>query len=166
MRAHQAGFTLVELAVILLIVTACVTVVFPKFSAGFLDQQRLRSSVSRIASIAEYTYQRAVCTHITHLFHLNIEKGNYWVTAQTSDGQVLPITDGLNLIGQLPEGVQFSGIDFRDMRTDSKDVITIEFSPQGWIEPATIYIASSRGRKMCIVMNEMLGYVETSEVVE
>ncbi len=166
MRWRQDGFTLIELVVILLIVAACVTIVFPKFSVGFLDQQRLRSSVSRIASVAEYAHQRAVCTHVTHLLHFDIEKGKYWVTAQTSDGKVMPIADGLNLMGRLPEGVQFSGIEFQDMRTDSKDVVTIEFSPQGWIEPVTVYVASSEGRKMSIVMNEMLGYVETLELLE
>ena len=166
MRWRQDGFTLIELVVVLLIVAACVTIVFPKFSVGFLDQQRLRSSVSRIASVAEYAHQRAICTHVTHLLHFNIKEGRYWVTAQTSDGKVVPIADGLNLMGQLPEGVQFSGIEFQDMRTDSKNIVTIEFSPQGWIEPVTIYVASSEGRKMSIVMNEMLGYVETLEVVE
>ena len=166
MRWRRDGFTLIELAVVLLIIAACVTVVFPKFSVGFLDQQRFRNSVSRIASVAEYAHQRAVCTQLTHLLHFDIEKGKYWVTAQTSDGKVVPIADGLNLMGRLPEGVQFSGIEFQDMRTDSKNIVTIEFSPQGWIEPVTIYVDSSEGRKMSIVMNEMLGYVETLEVVE
>ena len=166
MRRQQDGFTLIELAVVLLIIAACVTIVFPKFSVGFLDRQRLRSSVSRIASVAEYAHQRAVCTHVTHLLHFDIEKGEYWVTAQTSDGKVIPILDGLNLKGRLPEGAQFSGIEFRGTRTDSEDVITIEFSPQGWIEPVTVYIASSKGRKMSVVMNEMLGNVETFELPE
>lgn len=166
MQWRRDGFTLIELAVVLLIIAACVTVVFPKFSVGFLDRQRLRSNVSRIASIAEYAHQRAVCTHVTHLLHFDIEKGKYWVTAQTSDGKVMPIADGLNLMGQLPEGVQFSGIEFQDMKTDSKDVVTIEFSPQGWIEPVTVYIASSKGGKMSIVMNEMSGYIETLELLE
>ncbi len=78
----------------------------------------------------------------------------------------MPMTDGLNLKGRLPEDIRFSGIDFPDIRTDSGDVVTIEFSPQGWIEPATVYVASSEGRKMSIVMHEMLGYVETLDVFE
>ena len=166
MRWRQDGFTLIELAVVLLIIAACVTIVFPKFSVGFLDQQRLRSSVSRIASVAEYAHQRAVCTHVTHLLHFDIEKGKYWVTAQTSDGKVVPIADGLNLMGRLPEGVQFSGIEFRGTRANLEDVITIEFSPLGWIEPVTVYVASSEGGKMSIVMNEMSGNVETFELLE
>ncbi len=166
MQWRRGGFTLVELAVILLIIAACVTVVFPKFSNGLLDQQRLRSSVSKIASVAEYAHQRAVSTHLTHILHFNVEQGTYWVTAHTPDGKLMPMTDGLNLTGKLPEGIQFSGIEFRDVRSDSEDVVTIELSPQGWIEPATVYVASSQGRKMSIVMHEILGYVETFEVFE
>lgn len=166
MQWRQGGFTLVELAVIILIIAACVTVVFPKFSNVLLDQQRLKSSVSKIASIAEYARQRAVSTHLTHQLHFNIEQGTYWVTAHTPDGRLMPMTDGLNLKGRLPEDIRFSGIDFPDIRTDSGDVVAIEFSPQGWIEPATVYVASSQGRKMSVVMHEMLGYVETLEVFE
>ncbi|MHC4241533.1 MAG: pilus assembly FimT family protein [Planctomycetota bacterium] len=166
MQCRQGGFTLVELAVIILIIAACVTVVFPKFSNGLLDQQRLKSSVSKIASIAEYARQRAVSTHLTHVLHFNIEQGTYWITAHAPDGKLMPMTDGLNLKGRLPEDIRFSGIDFPDIRTDSGDVVTIEFSPQGWIEPATVYVASLEGREMSIVMHEMLGYVETLEVFE
>ena len=166
MQWRQGGFTLVELAVILLIVAACVTVVFPKFSNGFLERQRLRSSVSRIASVAEYAHQRAVSTHLTHLLHFNIEQGTYWVTAHTPDGKEVPMADGLNLTGRLPESIRFSGIEFPDIKTDSEEVVTIEFNPQGWLEPATVYVSSLEGRKMSIVMHEMLGYVETLEVFE
>lgn len=166
MQWRQGGFTLVELAVIILIIAACVTVVFPKFSNGLLDQQRLKSNVSKIAGIAEYTRQRAVSTCLTHQLHFNMEQGTYWVTAHAPDGRLMPMTDGLHLKGRLPEGIRFSGIDFPDIRTDLGNDIAIEFSPQGWIEPATIYVASSKGGKMCIVMHEMLGYVETLEVFE
>jgi Tfp pilus assembly protein FimT len=166
MQWRKGGFTLVELAVIILIIAACVTVVFPKFSNGLLDQQRLRSNVSKIAGIAEYARQRAVSTCLTHTLHFNIEQGTYWVTAHTLDGKLMPMSDGLNLKGRLPEDIRFSGIDFPDIRTDLEDVVAIEFSPQGWIEPATVYVASSKGRKMSIVMHEMLGYVETLEVFE
>ena len=166
MQWRRGGFTLVELAVILVIIAACVTVVFPKFSDGLLDQQRLRSSVSRIAGIVEYAHQRAVSTHLTHLIHFNIEQGTYWVTAHTPDGELMQMAEGLNLKGRLPRDIQFSGIEFRDIRSYSQEVVSIELSPQGWIEPATVYVASSQGRKMSIVMHEMLGYVETFEVFE
>lgn len=166
MRCRQDGFTLVELVVILLIIAVCITVVFPKFSNALFEQQRLKSSVNKIASIAEYTRQRAVSTHFTHMLNFNIEQGTYWVTAFAPDGRLMPITDGLNLKGQLPEDIRFSGIEFPIIKSVTGDIITIEFSPQGWIEPATVYVASSKDSTMGIIMHEMLGYVETFEVFE
>jgi len=163
MQCRQDGFTLVELAVILLIITVCVTVVFPKFSNALFEQQRLKSSVNKIASIAEYARQRAVSTHFTHQLHFNIGQGTYWVTAFEPDGKLIPMADGLSLKGRLPEDIRFSGIEFPDIRSDLGEVVTIEFSPQGWIEPATVYVDSSKGKKMSIVMHEFLGYVETFE---
>jgi Tfp pilus assembly protein FimT len=166
MQCRQDGFTLVELAVILLIIVACVTVVFPKFSNALFEQQRLKSSVNKIASIAEYARQRAVSTQFAHMLNFNIEQGTYWVTAFAPDGKLIPMADGLSLKGRLPEGIRFSGIEFPDISSVSGDVVTVEFSPQGWIEPATVYVTCSQGSTMGIVMHEILGYVETFEVFE
>ncbi|MBN1805963.1 MAG: prepilin-type N-terminal cleavage/methylation domain-containing protein [Sedimentisphaerales bacterium] len=166
MRWRQGGFTLVELVVVLLIITACVTVVFPNFSDGLLRQQRLEKSVCKIAGVAEYAHQRAVSTHLIHILHISIEQSKYWVTAHTAEGKFVPIGGGLNLTGRLPAGVYFTGIETADKRISSEKVVTIEFSPQGWIEPVTIYVASLEGRKMGIVIHEMSGTVEMLEVFE
>ena len=166
MHWRRCGFTLVELVVVLLIIAACVTVVFPKLSNGLLEQQQLRNSVSKIASIAEYAHQRAISTHLMHRLNIDIERGAYEVTAHTTDGKIVPIGDGLSLAGRLPEDIYFSGVEFPDKRICSEEVVSIEFNPQGWVEPAIIYVESLEGRKMGIVMHEMLGTVETLEVFE
>lgn len=163
MRCHQNGFTLIELAVILLIIAVCATVVFPKLDGDFLNQQRFLSSVNKIASISEYAHQQAVCGQLTYLLNFNIEKGTYWVTHQTPNSKVMP-KDTSFLKGQLPEGVRFEGIEFQGVNANPQNVVTIEFNPQGWIDPVTIYIASSQGRKMSIVMNELSGCIETYKV--
>ncbi len=166
MHWRKGGFTLVELVVVLLVIAACVTVVFPKFSNGLLDQQRLRSSVSKIASVAEYAYERAVSARLIHRLSIDIERGTYEVTAHTTDGKIVPIGDDLRLGGRLPEDIHFSGVEFPNKRTSPEKSVTIEFNPQGWIEPATIYVVSLEGRKMGIVMDDVLGSVATFEVFE
>jgi Tfp pilus assembly protein FimT len=143
-----------------------VTVVFPRFSGGLLAQQRLRSSVNKISSVAEYAHQRAVSTHLIHRLVINIEHGTYNVTAHKADGQLVTISDDLSLKGRLPENIYFAGIDFQDRKSESGEESSIEFSPEGWIEPVTIYVACLEGRKMGIVMHEMLGSVEILEVLE
>lgn len=165
MRCYQRGLTIIELAVILLILGICVVVTFPKFDAALLNQYRLRSNVNRIASIAEYAHHQAICSQSTHLLHINTVEGTYWVTGEAPDDEAVSIPAGLPK-GRLPEGVQFTKIEFRGTNTCSQDIVTVEFSPQGWIEPATALVVSSRGRKMSIVMDELSGSIETSEIAE
>ena len=166
MRWYRNGVTLIELAIVLLIIAVLVTVVFPKFHTGLLDGARFRSSVNRIASVAEYAHQRAACAQLTHSLHLDVEKGTYWVTSETSDGQTVLVADGISLKGRLPEGVRFGGVEFPGINSFSQDAVTIKFSPQGWAEPAKIYVVSSQGETMSIVIDELSGHVETCELVE
>ena len=166
MRWRQCGFTLVELLVVILIIATFVTVVYPKFSDGLLEPQRLRSSVSKIASVAEYAHERAISTHLTHQLNINIEHGTYEVSAHKADGQIVMESGDINLEGRLPEGVYFIGVEYEDKKLYSGEPVSVEFNPQGWIEPVTIYVASSEGRKMGIVIREMLSSVKTFKVIE
>jgi len=166
MRRCLKGFTLIELAVVLVILAISVTVLFPKFGTSRFQQVRFRSSVNRIASVAEYAHHRAACTQLVHLLHLDTERGTYWVTSQTTDGKVMPITDALSLKGRLPEGVQFAGVELRDMDTSSQDVVAIRFNPQGWADPAIIHLICSTGETLSVIIDELSGQVEICESEE
>jgi prepilin-type N-terminal cleavage/methylation domain-containing protein len=161
MRRHPNGFTLIELAIVLLIIAITVTVVFPKLGNGFLQQAQLRGSVNRLASFAEYAYQHAAITRLTHLLYLDTEMGTYWVTSQASDDQAVPVTDTFNLKGRLPENVRFLSVELQGMGSCSKDIVTIRFSPLGWADPAKIHLICSTGETMAVIINELSGRVDT-----
>ncbi|KPL25663.1 MAG: hypothetical protein AMJ75_00100 [Phycisphaerae bacterium SM1_79] len=166
MRRHRDGFTLIELAIVLLIIAISVTIVFPRSGAGLVQRTRLQSSVNRIASFAEYAHQRAACARLTHLLQLDVENGIYWVTGQTSDGQASQVSNTLSLRGRLPEGVHFVGVELRGLDTCSQDVVAIRFSPQGWADPAVIHLVSSTGETMSVMIDELSSQVETYESKE
>jgi prepilin-type N-terminal cleavage/methylation domain-containing protein len=163
MRKDTNGYTLIELAVVMLILAISLTTVIPSFSIGS-DQSRLRSSANRIASVAEHAHQRAACTRLTHILHIDTKKGTYWVTTQGLDGQDVSITDILSLKGQLPEGVSFLDIKIQGINTHSKDCICITLSPQGWADQATIRLRSLTGEIMSIMIDEFSGQVKTCKL--
>jgi len=160
------GFTLIELAVVLLIIAIAVTLVFPRFGSGIVERARLRSSANRIASVAEYAHQRAACARLTHLLHLDTANGTYWITGQTTDGQTASITDDFGLKGRLGESVRFAGVELRDMDANSDDILTIRFSPQGWADPATVQLISSTGETLSVIIDELSGQVQTCRLEE
>ena len=164
MQRNRSAFTLIELAVVLVVIAVSITAVLPTLNNGVLERVRLRSSTKRIASVAEYTHQQAACKQLTHLLHLDTEEGTYWVTCQAPDGQPGRITQGMQLKGRLPECVRFMRIELAGMNMFSQDAVTIEFDPQGWADPATIYLASSKGETMSVVIDGLSGQVRVCEL--
>ncbi|MFC1604210.1 Tfp pilus assembly protein FimT/FimU [Planctomycetota bacterium] len=166
MRRGSDGFTLIELAVVLLVIAVSITIVFPKLDVDWVQRARLRSTTNRIANIAEYAHQRAACARLTHLLNIDAAQGTYWVTSQTSEGKGVPITDNLGLKGRLPEGVQFAEVELLGTDTSSQDVVMIRFNPQGWADPAIVHLTCSTGDTMSVVIDELSGQVETFELGE
>ena len=58
----------------------------------------------------------------------------------------------------------FEKILFQELKPRTGEIVTIEFSPQGWTEPAEIYLNSRDGDKFCIITNEFSGNIETIEL--
>lgn len=166
MRRGSDAFTLIELAVVLLVIAVSITIVFPKLNVDWIQRARLRGTANRIASIAEYAHQLAACARLTHLLNIDAVQRTYWITSQTSEGKEMPITDNLDLKGRLPEGVQFVEVELRDIDSISQDVITIRFSPQGWADPAIVRLTCPTGDTMSVVIDELSGQVATCELGE
>jgi len=164
MRRRPNAFTLIELTIVLLIIGISVAIVFPKLAAGFVQRTQLRSSVNRLAAIAEYAHQQAACTRRTHVLCLDPEKGAYWVASQTSDEQVVPTVDASSLKGRLPEAVQLVRVNLRGEDTGSQGVVAIRFSPQGWADRATIDLTCSTGETMRLVIDELSAHIETYDL--
>jgi len=161
MRKWLKGFTLIELTIVLVIVAFSAAIVFPKISAGLDGQSGLRSSANRLADIADYAYNRAASTRQMHILHIDREKGMYWVTSRKTDGQEMPVTNGLNLKGQLPEGIKFLDVKIQGIGSSLRDSTTLTFSPEGWAEPATIRLICSTGETMSVIIDEFSGQVKT-----
>jgi type II secretion system protein H len=163
MCKRTKGFTLIELIIVLVIVAFTAAIVLPKISTGLDGQSGLRSSANRLADIADYAFNRAAFVRQVHILHIDKEKGMYWVSSRKSDGQEMPVTDGLNLKGQLPEGVKFMDVKVKGIGSFWRDSTTLTFSPEGWAEPATIRLICSTGEIVRVIIDEFSGQVKVSQ---
>jgi prepilin-type N-terminal cleavage/methylation domain-containing protein len=161
MQRRPNAFTLIELAIVLLVIGISAAIVFPKLTGNVVQRAQLRSSVNRIAALAEYAHQQAACTRRTHVLYLDPEEGVYWVARHTSDKHIVPGVDNSILKGRLPDEVELAGVKHRGKNTDLKDIVAIQFSPQGWADPATIDLICSTGETMCVLIDEFSAQVRT-----
>jgi prepilin-type N-terminal cleavage/methylation domain-containing protein len=166
MPIRRKAFTLIELSITLLVIAACMAIAFPKFSTSSINRRRLQSAANKIAAIAQYTRHRAVTTQSTHHLSIDTQQGSYNVTAVDSQGNPIPIEDGIKLNGSLAENLFFDDILFSRQKFHKGKTVTIEFNPQGSIEPVEIYIANSDGKQYCVITKEISGKIETIELQE
>lgn len=164
MPIRRRAFTLIELSITLLVIAACIAIAFPKFSAASINRRRLQSAANKIAAIAQYTRHRAVTTQLTHHLNINTKQGTYEVTAVNAEGNAVPIEDGIKLSGSLAENLFFDNIIFNQPKPYTGETVTVEFNPQGTIEPAEIYITATDGKQYCVITKEISGKIETIEL--
>ena len=161
MQRDRNAFTLIELTIVLLIICISTAIVFPKLAGGLVQRAQLRSSVNRIAAVAEYAHHQAACTQLTQVLCLDLENGKYWVACQPSDEQLVPTINNSSLKGRFPEEVVLAGVKLSGEDTVLKGVVAIQFSPQGWSDPAIIDLTCSTGETMRLVIDELSAQILT-----
>jgi len=158
------GFTLIELALVILILGLAAMVVFPRLGGGALLRQQLRSSVARLVAVASHARDRAVCTRRMHVLHLDAEEGTYWVTETGPETDPPDEPPRRPLQGRLPDGVRFQAIEMPGDKSASEGTVKVRFSPEGWADAADIYLVGEDGEMRGMSIAGLSGRVEPRDV--
>lgn len=86
-KSHQAGFTLIELAIVLGLIALLTSVMVPSLNA--LTAVDLRSTSGQVAGMIREAYARAAITGKVHRIVFDIDKGQFWLE-RTNDRFILP----------------------------------------------------------------------------
>ena len=152
------GFTLLELIVVIVVLGLCAATVFPKVSGLLLREPEPWRSARRLLRTAEYARELAIASESAFLLRINVETGSYRVTGKSGDGEFTALAPS-DLRGQLPREVEITDTDSPG-NDPVEGVLTIEFSPEGWCDPATLKFAAPDGQVVTIVIKEWAGGME------
>ena len=104
---NQAGFTLIELALVVLLLGMLASLGLPMLSG--LEPDRLNATARRLAGTVKYLYNEAAMTGEEHRLIFELEKDSYR-TAQLSPTGELQTGTGLGKSYKLRDGVHFDSI--------------------------------------------------------
>ncbi|GIW39549.1 MAG: hypothetical protein KatS3mg076_0126 [Candidatus Binatia bacterium] len=144
-RAAGGGFTLIELALVLLIVGIVLSFAAPRL--GDRSRMELRSHARRLATTMRLLRNEAVLDGRIYRLHFDLEAGRYWVTAEARPGDT---TDPLARSGpllrpvQLPPTVAFSDVVLATTGKLREGQVYTRFFPDGFVEPTVVHLDNGR----------------------
>lgn len=103
----NAGFTLLELVIVITILGIAAVMVFPKFSAFGLNKGK--SSTRHLAGLIQHLAQESVATKKEFRLYYDLEEEAYFVKIR-SGRQFIPTSDVLISGRALPKGMSFEDV--------------------------------------------------------
>jgi prepilin-type N-terminal cleavage/methylation domain-containing protein len=156
-RRALRAFTFIELIVVLIVLGISAAVVFPKVDELLLREPEPWRSARKLMRLAERAHEMAIATESALLLHIDLETGRYWITSKQAGNLSADAAGQRSLGGQLPEDVTFTDVKLQGEDRALESVLTIEFSPEGWCDPAVLDITSSDGRTVQLTIDEWFG---------
>ena len=139
---ESKGFTLLELLVVVLLISAFVFIAVPKIKSG--TEINIKSASTSLTGTIRYLYNEAAFKKNIYRLVFDIDRDEYWVEVLSNNEYVVS-EEYLNRKRTLPPGVHFK--DVVTERTFSRSSLDdqrefILFLPTGFVEPAVIHLVT------------------------
>ncbi len=152
----QRGFTLIELAVVVLLIGLFSALVIPRLP--WVGEDALKASARRLAGVIEYYYNEAVLKNHTYRVVFNLDEQSFGVF-QWENGTLIPV-DGAGRSQQLRGDARFRDVDLIGTGSSSQGEVISEIFPNGWIDPTVIHLARENGDQLTLRVNPLTGTTE------
>ncbi len=184
LRARLAGFTLIEMAAVVLVIALIYGFVLPNFGIG--SRRVLESDASSLRASLELARQRSIATGAPHRVAIDLDESRYHVEGfETPEpeaeedaedrerdealallappavtGSFLPIAHRLGRGTGLGEGIYFARVETAE-GIQQQGIVGVEFAQDGSATPAIIALANGDGDGLAL---EVLPLADTVRV--
>jgi general secretion pathway protein H len=188
-RGRRGGFTLIELAVVIVVAGLILTLVVPQFRAR--THADLKRSALKLAATIEHTFQQSAFRQETLRLHFDLEHARYWIDrwVEPTIGEAGPTdlkleddpeglysgadseadqeeghyeTDRKILPDPVdfPEDVFIASVTTQYIEEITKGEAFVHFFPDGYAEPAVIYLGDARKGEYTLFVSPLSGKVK------
>lgn len=154
---RQAGFTLIELMVVLVLIGLTTALTMPRFRHNLLSDH-LKTSTRRLAGLITSLSRQAVRENTDYLFYFDLSENSYWTenTGLTAAGRLLAKEKAVTL----PEDVKVLDIWKKNDEKRSTGEVSIMITSKGYLQPATIHLGSDEGKVFTLYLKTFAGKAE------
>lgn len=156
----HAGFTLLELAVVLFIIALVTLLVIPNVKS-FTDA-RIKYAARKMAGRASYLYDQASAGKLVLRLTFNLDTNSYSVARldpHSPEPAFVPDLDPGASPVALPPGVRIRDVTVADQGTVSRGTISCNFYPEGFVDPTVVHLVDSAGHVFTLSFEPLTGQV-------
>jgi len=165
---NKNGYTLIELAIVVLLIGLIVSIAFPRFG-GILPQRRLEKTVNMLIGTIKQVHNRAATSKKIYRlnyklnYHINLKEDEFWVTYLGEGNEEIEDTSILSRKKKLPDGITFKDITTQYNGKIIEGATSTLFLPTGLIENTTIHLRDRDEKIFTLIIKPLTGRVVVEE---
>lgn len=162
--ARPSGFTLLELAIVLLVLAIAASFVIPRLRDT--DSTALQASSARLASVTRYLYEEAALRRLPMRLNLDLDRQAYWVTVFNDDPEqpaFVPDESPLSRPTALPEAVRFLDVVLPAVGTVKEGMVFAQFFPEGYADALVVHLEGRRGDRATLAIEPLTGRTRVAD---
>jgi hypothetical protein len=154
----QDGLSLVELAIVLLLLSFLLLLSIPRFGAVLVGQ-RLNSSGHLITGMVRYLYDQSTAKKRIYRLNYHLKDGAIWVTFPNDEGEFIEDqSSSFTRPRKLPIGIQFEDIVTAGEKVKEGEAYT-QFFPTGLVDRTIIHLRADDGAQLSVLIHPLSGRV-------
>lgn len=147
-QTPMAGFTLIELTMVILIMGILLAFSIPKL--GHLTGHNLNLSCRRLSSTVKYLLHRATVKRTIYRLNYDLKTNEYWVTYRDENLEFVADPSGPGRRVKLPREVSFEDIVLVGRGTFAEGEVQTHFFPKGWVDETLVHLKDARGHQASV----------------
>jgi general secretion pathway protein H len=155
-RHRQAGYTLIELAVVILLIGLMLFLAAPRIRDTLLDDS-LKSAARHITGVAKALRYEAVREQVDYVMHLDLNSHAVWTYA--ADMTPEKRSERQKSAFNFPQDVKIADIYRIGKEKQTDGDATITFFKRGYVQPTVVHLAKG-DRAFTLVFQPFLSAVE------
>ena len=157
---NAAGFTLIEISVVLFLIALMALLVVPSMTG--LHVSRLKHEARRLAGRATFLYDQAAANKMVLRLTFNLDAQGYSVTRMDPHSPnpafVADLEDGAAAV-TLPRDVQLRDVTIEGTGTVRRGTVSCNFYPEGYVDATVVHLVDPAGTVFTLSFQPLTGRV-------
>jgi type II secretion system protein H len=141
-NAHNFGFTLMELVLVLVVIAICASIAAPNLR-GSVKGRALPNAANSLVTTTRWCRVKAITDGLEYRLNFDIPTGKWWVTKDDGTGtNFVTVPDDPGREFTLTEGLKIDSLTFTSTIPASDQGAYVAFRSGGTCDPATITLST------------------------